>query len=728
MDQQPKPPVKKSKIVPIIIIVVVLIIAAGVILWFFDNEPIHRICCGSNVNTTTVVNTNTASNTNTTTDTSDWLTYENEGYGFTLKYPGNWEAVDNANEWGRVVGFRDSAKDVTADPSWSSISISYADNPDGLSICDFYKQQSEQATDIVIPDYCADLDYLEINVGGLPAKQFLVVPGVIGRIITSVIHDNKIFSISMGLDKSRNDSVYKGVIESFQFTGTTDTSGWQTIEYKQDGHDFSIRVPALWTFSENTSYANEKDKLVLTKSPIGFDTRKYLELSIVFYNNDGTFEQWINQQEVELGEQWWVKEITKQKVIINGNDAYIFSFVPDNYNMNYKYAFIDSNDKVYRINIGGWLENYESNIDLIDVVINTFQLSLDTSSWQTYENGKSSFSFKYPHEWELTGDDNNSVTSSITFTNSSGRLDGAWFIVTINTNNDNLSLEDWIDQNNPVKESEKLGSKENKIVDGISGIKRQLTSGVSGTYIQEWFGLNNGDVVKISMEDHILYLDNDPEEYRMILSNILDTFTFLPDTSDWLTYENGDLDIRFNYPNNYEAPQLIPGISGNADLPIGEWQDIVISLEDFWLSFTARDNYYGRYEGSWSNTFYSKTLDLSKSEDEIKMVIKQDFNNLLYLNKEGTVVEFYELARYGSSYALLYRVMIPHEKYGMILGTLVIKQNYDTKIELDNGYLDEVIAEAQGDVDSIISGSYDNEAIVNINELKTISSTIATVE
>ncbi len=93
----------------ILILAAVIVIAGG--LWYAlagtdentNNEnntnTVANENANTNVNTNTAANTNaetnsntnTATNTNSSVDTSDWLTYTNEEYGFSFKYPQDWK-------------------------------------------------------------------------------------------------------------------------------------------------------------------------------------------------------------------------------------------------------------------------------------------------------------------------------------------------------------------------------------------------------------------------------------------------------------------------------------------------------------------------------------------------------------------------------------------------------------------------------------------------------------
>lgn len=521
----------------------------------------------------------------------------------------------------------------------------------------------------------------------------------------------------------------------------TDTSDWLTYENEEYG--FHLKYPSNWetevreNTSEDINHIKSFYKISTTqKYP---DPEKPLDayVSIWIKNNpnsetlqemfDREYQECLDIQDNQYGCPGPQDTSDWKNVEVDGREAIRSSKI--NSLVDYDIVYVVYSGYFFVIH-GSYYNNNYNFEPVFNQIILTLQFTdtTDTSDWQThsYATEYHAFAFDLPEGWEVDESPAHNVERQGLLTAYNPEDDPGTAYFTMSFYNNSGTLSDWITEH----KQELIRSHEDIIEDesDYSDSQRQVVMGEmkglfkhAHCYVQ---GTNTVYEVYFFSE-----LDN-WEQYEDIFASVCSSFELIDttDTSDWLTYEDEDLDIRFNYPNNYEAPQLIPGISGNADLPIGEWQDIVISLEDFWLSFTARDNYYGRYEGSWSNTFYSKTLELSKSEDEIKMVIKQDFNNLLYLSKEGTVVEFYELARYGSSYALLYRVMIPHEKYGMILGTHVIKQNYDTKIELDNGYLDEVITEAQGDVDSINSGNYDNEVMNGINELRKISSTITTID
>jgi len=55
------------------------------------NENVNgSMNANTELNTNTTSNTNEVTNTNTEVDTSDWLTYTNSEYGYTMQYPSDW--------------------------------------------------------------------------------------------------------------------------------------------------------------------------------------------------------------------------------------------------------------------------------------------------------------------------------------------------------------------------------------------------------------------------------------------------------------------------------------------------------------------------------------------------------------------------------------------------------------------------------------------------------------
>jgi len=94
-QQQFPPPTKKSSTTAwVILVVVIIIIGVGAYFFITQEEEIDtNINITKNTNSVvnenvnSVANANIVANTNIAVDTSDWLTHENEEYGFTLKYP-----------------------------------------------------------------------------------------------------------------------------------------------------------------------------------------------------------------------------------------------------------------------------------------------------------------------------------------------------------------------------------------------------------------------------------------------------------------------------------------------------------------------------------------------------------------------------------------------------------------------------------------------------------------
>ncbi|MFA5135398.1 MAG: hypothetical protein WC505_06470 [Patescibacteria group bacterium] len=104
------------------ILIAAIILAGGYFLFFQDNEGdntnnANTVAANQNMNAT---NVNTATNDNENTnvnaltsdiDTSDWLTYENEEYGYSVKYPSDatyqelTSGINDDEDLGYIVNF-----------------------------------------------------------------------------------------------------------------------------------------------------------------------------------------------------------------------------------------------------------------------------------------------------------------------------------------------------------------------------------------------------------------------------------------------------------------------------------------------------------------------------------------------------------------------------------------------------------------------------------------------
>lgn len=154
----------------------------------------------------------------------------------------------------------------------------------------------------------------------------------------------------------------------------------------------------------------------------------------------------------------------------------------------------------------------------------------------------------------------------------------------------------------------------------------------------------------------------------------------------WITYKNVDLDLSFKYPESLAIKEPEPALNINVvGKPIIEWPEIIMAVDKLYFSMTREKNYYGRYESNWINTFYSKSIDFSKTNEELYAQLDQDFDDIFDVQKdfltgqvyEGTkTLHFYEMANYGGYGTLLYRVLITHPTFGNILATYVIDQDF----------------------------------------------------
>lgn len=310
-----------------------------------------------------------SSNTNSSAiQSSETETYTNTEYGFSLHYPSDWELVNQNGDYGRIVGFKDKTTNA-ADPTWSAILVSYSDNPDNLSICDFYKKRSQQATDIEIPDYCAELEYSDMTIDGRSAIQFPLISGVIGNKLTAIKKGDKIFTITMGLDNSRDDEAYQTILDSFIFS--VDTSDWQT--YTNNDLGFSIKHPSDWQVDTERSNSST---VVFSNNQSQGEGRESIQVT----TTDQTITDWLSDFDASIIQ-------STSDTVIAGNIAKRVNtteFALD-------YVAVRNAGKLYVFTSNGGANGMFEN-----GMLSTVTFLSDTSDWQTYTNDTLGIQFQYP--------------------------------------------------------------------------------------------------------------------------------------------------------------------------------------------------------------------------------------------------------------------------------------------------------------------------------------------
>lgn len=146
---------------------------------------------------------------------SSWLTYENKDIGLSIKYPPDWLLVETqVNPWD-VIGFRERALNP-GDKNFSRIYISLKDNPNNLSLRQYYRNLS-QTSEIAIPDYYDINTPISLTVDGFEAVQFSVVPGAVSNTKTSILLNQGILEIDRHNDYEPAVEIYDAMLDSLTF-------------------------------------------------------------------------------------------------------------------------------------------------------------------------------------------------------------------------------------------------------------------------------------------------------------------------------------------------------------------------------------------------------------------------------------------------------------------------------------------------------------------------------
>ena len=212
-----------------IILIVVVLIAVAAILYFGD-------FFNANSNTNTVANTNTETNTivkenvdltlNTEIilDTTDWKTYNNSNFKYSIKYPSNWivKESDSLNIGPYV---------SVLPPNWEERST--LETGPGIMI--------NKVAEIPSGDLVENTQTVSIN-NYHPIRQ--IENGLKATYVTYFSYNDEFISVSW--DEEFGDQpdypIYETILSTFTFT--VNTSSW--FEYNNTKYGYSIKIPNDW--------------------------------------------------------------------------------------------------------------------------------------------------------------------------------------------------------------------------------------------------------------------------------------------------------------------------------------------------------------------------------------------------------------------------------------------------------------------------------------------------
>lgn len=155
--------------------------------------------------------------------------------------------------------------------------------------------------------------------------------------------------------------------------------------------------------------------------------------------------------------------------------------------------------------------------------------NIDISDWNTYKNEKYGYEVKYPKDWELKDFGKNGkieIGKKLPEINLLGGHDyGLISIEAIDVINFD-SLEQWVDQNYSVNESQHLRFKKEIKIDNRFGIYREIINSVAGGYQNDAYIPFNNKIFRIKIDIYIANAEVQ-EKYKEILDSMLNNLKFI---------------------------------------------------------------------------------------------------------------------------------------------------------------------------------------------------------
>ncbi len=182
-----------------------------------------------------------------------------------------------------------------------------------------------------------------------------------------------------------------------------------------------------------------------------------------------------------------------------------------------------------------------------DTILSTFRFTDDVSDWQTYTNSLLHYEIKYPKDWHIwyDGAEEEMYLTIGDYPSESPHMNSFGSHIQIDTDLENYDMK----RANP---SLQCTNEQHIKINNYDAISYKCVSSISSESFERYLLSNNGSTFDISVAIS-------PNKNTFIYKQILSTFRFTDDMSDWKTYTNEVYSFKYP-PKDWAVEQIDNGI------------------------------------------------------------------------------------------------------------------------------------------------------------------------